>query len=508
MSNDETELKFKLVPKDIRKVIAARPLRGKQLRNETLISAYFDTPSHKLAKNGISLRLRRNGDKRLQTVKCAGTVTAFKRAEWEHQLKSDNPDLRKVRDTPLKPMLSKKLKRSLAPIFETRVHRTTVPLRKNGSSVDVALDHGRIYAGRRSLPICELELELKRGKVRDVFDLAREIGKIAPIKLELKSKFDRGFELIENAPEEAVRAEKIALVRGEDTAEAFRVIGRSNLRQIAANEAMVRQSDPEAVHQMRVGLRRLRAAISLFSKLFGDKQTEQLKTELKWLTNELAPAREIDVYERNKIAPLRGTVAAKRGMQELSDTLSVQRRSNSDRAATAVASSRYRSLLLKTLQWLEDGDWARRWRSRGPRRIERFAAKILARRAKKAMKTAKKLRKLSARKRHKLRIAVKKLRYATDFFEHFFRGRKAKGRLSAFKAQLKKLQDHLGSLNDIRAHQQIAQELAAGKSPTKNRERAFAAGIVTGHEQSEIEPLQFATNKDARKFADVKPYWT
>ena len=68
------------------------------------------------------------------------------------------------------------------------------------------------------------------------------------------------------------------------TTDAFRTIGRSVLRHIAGNEAAVRRSDSEGVHQMRVGLRRLRAAISLFSNLLGDQETERVKAELKWLT--------------------------------------------------------------------------------------------------------------------------------------------------------------------------------------------------------------------------------
>ena len=69
------------------------------------------------------------------------------------------------------------------------------------------------------------------------------------------------------------------------------------------------------------------------------------------------------------------------------------------------------------------------------------------------MKKAKKLRELDPRQRHKLRIAVKKLRYAGDFFGRLFRDRKAKKRLSAFQASLKILQDRLGALNDIQVHQ-------------------------------------------------------
>lgn len=166
------------------------------------------------------------------------------------------------------------------------------------------------------------------------------MGKLVPAKLALKSKSERGYDLIDGKPTQAVRAEEIKLQRGMRTADAFRVIGRSILRQIASNEAPVRKSDPEDVHQMRIGLRRLRAAISLFSKLFGDADTERIKSELKWLTEELAPARDLDVYERSTIEPLRHAQAAKRGMKELASALASRRAAAFDKAKAAVDSLR------------------------------------------------------------------------------------------------------------------------------------------------------------------------
>ena len=188
--------------------------------------------------------------------------------------------------------------------------------------------------------------------------------------------------------------------------ESFLVIGRSILRHIAANEATVRRFDPEGVHQMRVGLRRFRAALSLFKQFFGDKQSGQIKAELKWLTEELAPARELDVYERSKVEPLGSALPSETGIEELADTLASRRAAAFDRAKAAVDSPRYRSLLLDTLQWLENGDWSKNPRRHG-RSIAKFATKVLTRRTKKIKKKAGKLRKLDPGKRHKLRIAIK-----------------------------------------------------------------------------------------------------
>jgi inorganic triphosphatase YgiF len=373
----------------------------------------------------------------------------------------------------------------------------------------VALDEGQVRAGQRSAPISELELELKRGKTGDIFQLAHEMGKLAPATLSLKSKSERRYDLIENKPAKAVGAEKIMLQRGINTTDAFRIIGRSILRHIAGNETAVRRSDSEGVHQISVGLRRLRAAISLFAKLRGDQETERVKSELKWLTSELAPARDLDVYMRNEIEPLRRDAPTRRGMKELTSALTLRRAAAFGKAKAAVESPRYRSFLLDTLQWLENGDWAKHPRFYGHRPIERFAADILARRTKRTMKKAKKIRQLDTRRRHKLRIAAKKLRYASDFFGHLFAGRKAEKRLAIFKARLTDLQDCLGALNDIKVHQNLAPKLAPGKLRAKApRAQTFAAGVVYGREQSEIEPLLNAADKDARKFLHARPFWT
>jgi CHAD domain-containing protein len=227
---------------------------------------------------------------------------------------------------------------------------------------------------------------------------------------------------------------------------------------------------------------------------------------MKWLTGELAPARDLDVYMRNEIEPLRRD-APRRGMKELTGALTLRRAAAFGKARAAVESPRYRSLLLDTLQWLENGDWAKHPRCYDHPPIERFAADILARRTKRTMKKAKKIRQLDTQQRHKLRIAAKKLRYASDFFGRLFAGRKAEKRLPSFKACLTDLQGCLGALNDIKVHQNLAPQLAPGK-PRAKAPRAFAAGIVYGREQSEIEPLLNAADKDARKFLHARPFWT
>src|SRR5262249_28853616 len=110
------------------------------------------------------------------------------------------------------------------------------------------------------------------------------------------------------------------------------------------------------------------------------------------------------------------------------------------------------------------------------------------------------------RGRHKLRIAAKKLRYATGFFESLFPGRKERKRLRSFERELKAMQDCLGALNDITVHQRLASEFV--RRGTRRRERVVAIGLVPGREQGRIDPLRKAAVKAADKFAQARPFWT
>jgi len=135
--------------------------------------------------------------------------------------------------------------------------------------------------------------------------------------------------------------------------EAFRAIARSTVRHFSGNADAVRNSDPEGIHQMRVGLRRLRAGISLFSKLLCGASTQKIKAQLKWLTAELAPARELDVFMNENIEPATRDNLLRRGGQAIKQEFSERRDQAFARARKAANSERFRKLLIDTLQWIE-----------------------------------------------------------------------------------------------------------------------------------------------------------
>src|SRR5262249_14027784 len=125
---------------------------------------------------------------------------------------------------------------------------------------------------------------------------------------------------------------------------------------LIANVPAVLAGDAEGLHQGRVALRRLRAAISLFSELLNDPQTKRVKRELEWLTSEFCPARELDVVLAKTVSPL---VEHDRTLQQFNAGLEGLRERGIERAHAAVDTARFRELLLDAAAWIEIGDWTR-----------------------------------------------------------------------------------------------------------------------------------------------------
>jgi CHAD domain-containing protein len=251
--------------------------------------------------------------------------------------------------------------------------------------------------------------------------------------------------------------------------------------------------------------------MSLFSALLQDSQTATIKDELKWLTGELTPAREVEVLMKRVVKPLKKKGAARRnGVPALLQDLTAKRKAALERAQNAITTARFRSLTLEVAAWLETGNWTKPEddlvRSRGDLPIERFAAEQLARRWRKVRKKGKALARLDARDRHKLRIQVKKLRYAAEFFGELFRGKRASKRRRKFIAALEHLQDGLGDLNDIMVDEKLI--TAAGlKRRRASPKRAFAAGLLTGREEASLDAAMVAATDSYSAFAATKHFW-
>jgi len=495
-----------------------RAARKKSSKPATLVSVYFDTDKLKLRNKGLSLRVRRIGRRHVQTIKRESGESAalFARDEWEHPISGRQPDLDVAQDAALGPVFGKKMRRGLKPIFETRVRRTVYPIQSGVSEIELTVDKGKVEAGRQSSPLCEVELELKRGESAELFKLARMLAEEVPVQLAVKSKAERGYTLIAGEAPQAVKAAPVALTPDRSRQAAFQAIARACLRQLVANQPATLGGDPEGLHQMRVALRRLRAAVSLFADMLVDPQTEEMKTQFKWITQELGPARELDVFIQRVVRPVTDGKPNGPGVAVLAKDLQRRREEAFARACGAVESTRFRSLVLDTACWIEAGDW-----TRNPDDFNRLlreqpivgaAADELGRRWKKILKAGAQLDELDPQRRHKMRIQAKKLRYASEFFGGAFPGKKAMRRRKGFVAGLEKLQDALGDLNDIAVHEGLSEQIvdvhdASGKQREGRAKKAFAAGRLSGREEARVASVLKEAEWAYRAFAEAKPFW-
>jgi triphosphatase len=375
-------------------------------------------------------------------------------------------------------------------VFETRVKRTVLPLHVGRSQVELAIDNARIATAGSSVDIAEIEIELKQGEPDDIARLARKLAHEVPVTLGVRAEADWGYALLEGTINAPMSAEAVVLAPSAAVADAFAAIGFSCLRQIAGNEFSVRQGDPEGIHQMRVGLRRLRAALSLFKNMLQGKKNDRLKGELIWLTEQLGPARDTDVFISKTVAPYLERHPQRREFEMLAHDFERKRSADFARVRGAVESARFRHLLLDCALWLIDGEWRNDdgdlKRALCERPASAFAQEELARRTGKIVKRARKLERLDAASRHKFRIAVKKLRYAREFFATLDSDGLRRKACRKIDRALKDLKSSLGSLNDMRVHAQLARRFAAAGAASR---RAFALGYLTGHGEARAKDL-------------------
>jgi triphosphatase len=515
----EIELKLDVSAGALGELPRSTALRGRaRPRSRNIVSVYFDTPGFKLRKSGFTLRVRREGRRRLQTVKQEGNGgAALTRNEWEQPIRSNQPDLDAARETGLKPVLSKKLTRKLKPLFETSVRRTVFPLRDGHSEIELTLDEGRVAAGRKASAFSEVELELKSGAPADLFKVARALGRDVPVHMSLRTKSERGYDLVDGKRPSPIKALPVALTDDLTAAAALQAIARACLHQLIANYSLIRASQPEALHQTRIAVRRLRTALSLFSPMLTDTQTQELKAQLRWLTDELSAARELDVFIAGVVKPMAKNGGDRGGLAALLKDLHKRRAQAYARVHSAINSFRFRDLVLNIAAWVEVGDWTKNadelTAAMRQRPIVETATDELQRRRKKIHKRARHLRKLSPRRRHKLRIQAKKVRYASEFFASLFSGKKEERRRKAFIAALEGLQDTLGDLNDITVHEDLSVGLAQvhgvnGRRNTVRPRKAFAAGQLSGYEQARMASVLREAEDAALAFARAKPFWS
>ncbi|GAA0316496.1 inorganic triphosphatase [Sphingomonas oligophenolica] len=457
----ELELKLEFEPGDRPRLEAAiAPKPGARPRH--LVTTYFDTPSRDLLKAGYTLRVRQSGKRHVQTVKAVGAASAglFERPEWEHPIAGEQP-LFDARSGPIvRAMGARKLAR-LRPAFVTDVRRRTFRVAGADSDMEIAVDVGEIRSGELCEPLSEIEFEHRSGSIGQMFDLARRLNEVVPLRLGVRSKSERGYCLGADPHPHAFKAEPLSLDRDGDACDAFCAIAQACIRHFRLNEAvLLRSGDVEALHQARVALRRLRSAFSICKPLLGDDgKLALLNAELRWLAAELGEVRNIDVLIDHVDGEARDM------LREIRDRAFA-------RAQAELASARTRLLMIDLAEWLAVGAWRT---TAGDCDLMRFAGARLDRLRKRLDHDGKGLAALDAPQRHKVRIEAKKLRYAAEFFASLYVSDKARQRRRRFVARLEKLQTFLGTLNDRVVGPELAVRHGIEIPPAKKSRRLRAS---------------------------------
>jgi triphosphatase len=296
-----------------------------------------------------------------------------------------------------------------------------------------------------------------------------------------------------------------ALDPGMTVSHAFSAIVQSALDHLHANEhGVLVSADPEFVHQMRVAVRRLRSALSVFASTLPPGAREPIAADLKWLGNALGPARDWDVFAQETLPRVRAAYPDHAHLAGLAAQTAHRRGLARAAARRALRSARYQAFMTALTSWIA----TRAWRETADAAclavldspIRAYAQTELEKRYGRTRRRGRNLETLSAPELHRFRIAIKKLRYAMDFFSSLF-DREA---VRPLRSRLSRLQDILGTINDAATLQQVVEQ---GFSRTRAPAAAEARGMLLGWAAGRAEALGHELNRAWKPFRRTQTYW-
>ena len=490
-SNREIELKLRLSRDQVGRFASMQLLQGAQPARTRLHTTYFDNSKRDLARRGYELRVRDDGSRLVQTLKRGAGLD---RSEWEAEIPDDSPSLDRLGGA----AGILRYGDELEPIFSLDVDRSRWSLTRGEATIEVSLDHGELLAGDRRAGIHEAELELKEGPSERLFDLAQDFAKQIDAPISFVSKGERGYRLARGqgkAPESEIA---IHLDGDMPVHVAFQQICDACLRQFSINEERLRDGvDGEALHQARVAIRRLRAAFSMFKSVAVGSDADKARAELKWLSDRLGAARDLDVFvaERLKTANLRRPSAP--GFDALQKAIAARREEATAELTKALHSERFRVLLITVGRCVQAGEWlqpARDSPAEAGGSFDAFARQECARRLAATTRKRKIVRGDDARKQHRLRIKAKKLRYMIEFS----RSTPAGEDFARAGRRLAKLQKRLGAIADSVAATRLLGEVVQERG---DYALTYAATLVR---QEGEEPRRILVRKAVKAHDELR----
>lgn len=504
----EVELKF-LVTEAALKAVQQSALFGSPTRRtaQRLRSVYFDTEHADLWRHHTFLRVRSQRGARLMALKVDGAdpTNPFLRHEIEVPSPSADPDPAALGEAVAAEIERVIEGRPLLPRFTTDIRRTMHRVTSGGSEIEVAFDAGSITAGDARAPVREIELELKSGDAADLFGLGLALTDVAPVRLGVMSKAERGMLLSTGGGAAEVRADS-PVSAGHSVDDIIGATIGACIRQFIGNwPAFETSAGPEPVHQMRVSMRRLRAALALFQREFPCVEFGVLRGDAKRIASAMGEARNWDVFAGLVQAGPGAVFQDERGLETLAAACEIHRAAGYETVDALLKHVGTTRFVLSALAFV-----ARRgWRNTVPGAdlphlsspAAGFAALSVDRLHHRVRKRGRHILEMPAGERHELRVALKRLRYATDFFGNLFPNASA---VRTYARAAARLQDVLGVFNDMVMVSELVQRLQLGGDLPAVR----AAGIVIGWYGRAGQ----ADNRELRdawdSFRKAKPFWS
>lgn len=407
-------------------------------------TVYYDTPDQRLAAAHLALRVRNDGKSCEITVKRGATGKAISRAEWNAPLDGPQLDLGALPPQAARLVIKAAKGADLKPAFSLVVDRDVRAVAFGRSKIELAFDEGHVTAGGRTAPLCELELELLSGSLKDLLGLVRTLPLGPELYWSTTSKSAVGYRLADGTAPNAVKARPIRLPANIGTRAALRRIVWSSIGQFLANvDALVIFSLPEGLHQMRVALRRLRVALRLAHDMLEDADAPVLDAQWGAAIGVMGTARDLDVILA-RLTPKEKEAVTETG-DDVRRALAEERTQAYASVVGLIQSASFQHLLAGTVHWAEHLG--------GPQPddlpLRQAARALLKSWRRKLRRKSGHLADISPEARHRIRIGLKRLRYATEFFTSLLHdpARKTLDRLRLDR--LADAQEHLGDLNDL-----------------------------------------------------------
>jgi triphosphatase len=485
---NEFELKFQVPTEHLARLETA--LRRGQVTQVRLRARYFDTPLQALARHRLVLRVRQEGGNLVQAAKGPGR-DSFDRLEDEAPAAGgdETPVIERHKGHPVYKLLRGALGdavHELRPEFETDVTRLTRVVDAAGTTMEIALDRGRVRAGGRSLPIQEVEFELKQGSPAAVVALAQEWAREHGLWLDPLSKSALGRRLAagetDGPPVQAQRP-------GGDfdgPQELLASLLHSALDQVLANarELAAGTGGDEHVHQLRVGLRRLRTALRELHGIAGLQSLDPgVEPALHGLFQVLGQHR-----DRATLLPALEKELAEAGAPSLSN-----RQPPLPDLPAAIRDPELQSALLHLVMLVQELHEAPA--EGGIKATRKKIAARLGELHRQVMREGRRFEKLEVTKRHRVRKRLKRLRYLAELVRPLFDARA----VDSFADALEGLQDALGEYQDAATARALFEDRAR-----QDPAAWFAVGWLAARERE----LAASCEKTCRKTAGkASPFW-